>query len=205
MILRLILALVGATIAFAQNAAVGVQVYDYTNLEPNVLRHFLASTQNILAGTGMSVQVELYRGKGALSREPAEEIVVQSLIVRILANDAEAKSHSRGTALGRSYAGNDGGSIASIFLAPVRDQAAAANVPWDMVLSYAAAHEVGHLLLGVQAHTPRGVMKAHWDRSDYLDMFQNRCHFTRTQAAALAGRYGSPVTLSASLGQEEGQ
>ncbi len=202
MILRLILALAGANIALAQNAAVGVRVYDYANLEPWSLRHFLSLTQKILAATGMSVQVKLYRGKGALSSEAVEGIVAQPLIVRILADDNEAKGHSRGPALGRSYAGRDGGALASIFLVPVRDQAAAACIPWEVILSHAAAHEIGHLLLGADAHTSRGVMKANWDRSDYQDMFQHRCHFTREQALTLAGRYGSPPTLTASVGHE---
>jgi hypothetical protein len=205
MIPRLILALAGVNIAFAQNAAVGVQVYDYADLEPNVLRHFLALTQNILAGTRMSIQVKLCRGKGALCPQAVQGIAAQPLIVRILAEDTEAKGHSREGALGRSYIGPDGGSLASIFLAAVRDQAAAANVPCGLVLSYAAAHEIGHLLLGAQAHALRGVMKAHWDPSDYVDMFQNRCHFTREQAATLAGLSGNPVTLTASVSQEEEQ
>jgi hypothetical protein len=67
----------------------------------------------------------------------------------------------------------------------VQDQAAAAGVPWVVVLAYAAAHEVGHLLLG-SAHTPRGLMKAEWDGRDYEAMNQNACRFDEKQSGQLA-------------------
>jgi hypothetical protein len=114
--------------------------------------------------------------------------------VRIVAGNAKEMENARREPLGQSYADHRGGTMASIFLAPARDQAAAANVPWVLVLSYAAAHEVGHLLLGDRAHTSRGLMRAHWDRGDYMAMSQNRLHFTNEQALILADRYGAPAT-----------
>jgi hypothetical protein len=35
-----------------------------------------------------------------------------------------------------------------------------------MVLGHAIAHELGHLLLGVDAHSPEGLMRAHWTSRD---------------------------------------
>jgi hypothetical protein len=34
-------------------------------------------------------------------------------------------------------------------------------------------------------------MKANWNRSDYMAMDQNQCHFTPEQARILARRYGA--------------
>jgi hypothetical protein len=34
------------------------------------------------------------------------------------------------------------------------------------VLGHAIAHELGHLLLGVDAHSPEGLMRAHWTPRD---------------------------------------
>ena len=92
--------------------------------------------------------------------------------------------------LGQSFADHEGGTYASVFLASVQDQSAEANVSWVTVLAYSAAHEIGHLLLGNQAHTPRGLMKANWDRNDYEGMNQNRCHFSSEQILQLNKRYG---------------
>jgi hypothetical protein len=93
--------------------------------------------------------------------------------------------------LGSSVADHDGGTYAYVFLKPAEDQAGELNLPRIMVLAYAAAHEVGHLLLGDQAHTPRGLMKATWDTRDFLAMAQNSFHFSPEQTRELANRYGA--------------
>ena len=167
--------------------ALRVEIYDYADLEASALGRFLALTQKILASTGMSVQVSLCRGSGAVSCAGS----LQPLVVRIIAGGAKTMNNARLEPLGQSFADHDGGTVASVFVAPTRDQAAAANIAWITILSYAAAHEVGHLLLGNRAHTSRGVMKASWDRGDYTAMDQNQFHFTRQQSEVLARRYGS--------------
>jgi hypothetical protein len=199
LIFSLILALAGGSnTVFAQTTTLRVQIYDYSNLEPDALEHFLSLTQDILASTGMSVQVSLCRGNGAFSCEDVAGIP-RPLVLRIVAGDAQSMKKSRRPALGQSFADRDGGTLASIFLAPVREQAVAANVPWVLVLSYATAHEIGHLLLGAQAHTSRGLMKANWNRSDYMAMSQNQCHFTHEQALTLATQYGTATEQNAKL------
>lgn len=180
---------------FAQSPSVRVQVYDYANLEAPTLRHFLSLTQDILSDTGISVQVNLCQGKDAITCKSAAD-PPRTLMITILAGDARHRSNSRRPALGQSSADGNGGTFASVFLAPIRDQATAADIPWIIVLSYATAHEIGHLLLGTQAHTPRGLMKASWDRSDYVDMFQKQCHFTPEQALLLARKYGNDASTS---------
>jgi hypothetical protein len=50
--------------------------------------------------------------------------------------------------LGLSFADHEGGTYASVFLAPVRTEAAEQDFPWVTILAYAATHEIGHLLVG---------------------------------------------------------
>jgi Zn-dependent peptidase ImmA (M78 family) len=83
----------------------------------------------------------------------------------------------------------------------VQDAAAEANVPRDTVLAYAIAHEIGHLLLGDNAHTPRGVMKGNWDRKDYEAMNQRQFHFIEGQAHQLASRFGGAPSAQVAVGQ----
>jgi len=42
-----------------------------------------------------------------------------------------------------------------------------------ILLGHVMAHELGHVLEGVDRHSPTGVMKAHWTRDDYDDMLQH--------------------------------
>lgn len=189
-ILFVLLALAGsASTNSAEAAALQVQIYDYAGLEPHAVRQFLSWTERILVSTGMSVQLSLCRGSIAVSCE--NQTGIDRLVVRIVAGNAKATKNVNRPALGQSFAGQNGGTHATVFVRPAQDQAAAANVPWVMVLAHAAAHEVGHLLLGAQAHTSLGLMNANWDRSDYMAMSQNQCHFTPEQARMLAKRYGA--------------
>ena len=91
----------------------------------------------------------------------------------------------------QSVAGRDGGTYATVFLRPAEEKASDANLPRIVVLAYAAAHEIGHLLLG-DAHSPQGLMKATWGANDFLAMSQNDLHFSPDQARKLTSRYGAP-------------
>jgi hypothetical protein len=184
-------ALAGGEDNSRESTALRVQIYDYADLDAAVLGRFLSLAQKNLASTGMSVQVRLCRGNGALSCDSVSAESAQSPVVRIIAGGAKTMKDARLEPLGQSFADHDGGTVASVFVAPTRDQAAGANMAWITILSYAAAHEVGHLLLGNRAHTSRGVMKASWDLGDYTAMDQNQCHFTKEQSEILASRYGN--------------
>jgi hypothetical protein len=191
----LFLAVAGSADANSTEAsALRVEIYDYADLEPQTLREFLSWTERILSSAGMSVQVCLCRGSLAVTCED-QTGTLDSLAVRIIAGDAKTTQDVRHPVLGQSFADQNGGTHATVFLGPVRDQAAAANVPWVVVLAHAAAHEVGHLLLGAQAHSLRGLMRANWDRSDYVTMNQGQLHFTPEQARVLANRSPAPPAL----------
>jgi hypothetical protein len=51
-----------------------------------------------------------------------------------------------------------------------------------VLLGYAIAHELGHVLLGTPAHSPDGVMRACWRRTDVGLMLQHAVGFSRADA-----------------------
>jgi len=159
---------------------VQIQVYDYASVGAVPLRSFVDGFDGVLRQSGLDVEVTLCRGFGAVACE-SEGDLPDHLTLRILGGDAGQMKNVRRRPLGQSLAGPTGGSQAELFLGAARDQAAAADVPWPVVLAHAAAHEVGHLLLGSGAHTPWGLMKPAWERPEYQAMFQNRLHFTPEQ------------------------
>jgi hypothetical protein len=108
----------------AEAAALQVQVYDYAGLEPHTLRQFLSWTERILVSTGMSVQLSLCRGSLAVSCEN-QTGRLDSLVVRIVAGEAKTTKNVNRPALGQSFAGKSGGTHATVFVHPVKDQAAA--------------------------------------------------------------------------------
>jgi hypothetical protein len=53
------------------------------------------------------------------------------------------------------------------------------------ILGAAIAHEVGHLILGANAHAPRGVMYAHWGRAQFELIGISELSFPADQAKLL--------------------
>ena len=54
------------------------------------------------------------------------------------------------------------GTLATIYLEPLERLARAASVTTATVMARAMAHEVGHLLLGTNTHSARGLMRPVW-------------------------------------------
>jgi hypothetical protein len=179
-----------AVAGYAKNASVypvalQVQVYDYAGLRPADILDFVTRTEHILAGSGISVEVDAC-GRGLSTPCASRHGNSKQVVIRVLDVIAQKSKHD----LGESIVSRDGGTYGTVFLRAAQDKAAEANVPRLLVLAYAAAHEVGHLLLGNEAHTSRGLMKARWTDDDFEAMAQSRLHFSREQVQELTRRYG---------------
>jgi len=190
LLLLLLLTLAGnANAVSAQTSALQVQVYDYAGLNPATLHQFIARTQEILANSGVSLEVDVC-ARSASSCE-SHSGSSRQILIRVVADSGKNMKNVRREKLGMSVAGHDGGTYGTVFLKPAEEEASDANLPWTIVLAYAAAHEIGHLLLGDQAHTGQGLMRATWGIGDFAAMAQNRLHFTAEQTRELTDRYGS--------------
>jgi hypothetical protein len=190
LVLLLLLTLAGnANTVSAQTSALQVQVYDYAGLTPAALHEFITRTQEILASSGVSLEVDAC----ARSAAPCESHTGSSrqVVIRMVADTGKNMKTVRVEKLGMSVADHDGGTYGTVFLRSAEEKAFDANLPRIIVLAYAAAHEVGHLLLGDQAHTSQGLMKAHWETDDFQAMAQNRFHFSSEQTRELTARWGT--------------
>ena len=188
-LLLLLLTLAGSARAVsAQTSALQVQVYDYTGLSPAAFHEFVARTQDILARSGVSLEVDACARGAALCESHTGGS--RQIVVRVISDRGKSMKNVRLETLGQSIADHDGGTYATVFLRPAEEKASDANLPRIVVLAYAAAHEIGHLLLG-EAHTPQGLMKATWGANDFLAMSQNDLHFSPEQARSLTSRYGT--------------
>jgi hypothetical protein len=77
------------------------------------------------------------------------------------------------------------GYIAQIFFRQVQEFALTYDVDLGTVLAHVIAHEIGHLLLPANAHSPTGVMQPYWDRALVRDAVQGVLTFTEAQAARI--------------------
>jgi len=71
---------------------------------------------------------------------------------------------------------------ASISLEWVENLTSLAIAEEYQVLGAAIAHEIGHLFLGPNSHSPVGIMRAGWDEGDLKRASQDNLTFTADQA-----------------------
>jgi hypothetical protein len=73
------------------------------------------------------------------------------------------------------------GYYAYISIQRARYTARECQTSMEMILGLAAAHEIGHLLMGSGEHSPAGVMRADWDAKDLLHAEKGDLRFTDKQ------------------------
>ena len=91
----------------AQTSALQVQVYDYTGLSPAAFHEFVACTQDILARSGVSLEVDACAG-GAAACE-SHSGTSRQIVIRVIADTRKSMKNVRLEKLGMSVAGHDGG------------------------------------------------------------------------------------------------
>jgi len=72
--------------------------------------------------------------------------------------------------------------IANIFWNRVEEQAQRLNVSAPRLMGHTIAHELGHLLLGSNSHSPAGIMTARWDATTVTRICQEGLYFNHQQS-----------------------
>jgi hypothetical protein len=119
-------------------------------------------------------------------------------------------------AYGAAFLGSDGrGEYADVFFDSIqRLQDEETQVSQAQILGYVIAHELGHLLLGSNAHSSLGVMRPHWSRTELQSISMGRLSFTadqgrqiyerleaEAQSALTSAKVGPKVTVTSWLHQ----
>jgi hypothetical protein len=92
-------------------------------------------------------------------------------------------------ALGFSRVTPDGGSYANVQVDLVEEVAwQRQRVSTGQVLGHAVAHEIGHMLMGSNSHSPRGLMRAAWKDNELRDMAARHLLFSRQEVERMRDR-----------------
>ena len=99
--------------------------------------------------------------------------------------------------MGIAYLSADGmGCYADLFYDRAEQIHEASHVSAATILGHGIAHEVGHLLLGTNSHSPAGIMRARWQPADLASASQGTLLFSTLESQAMQNK------LSAWLAQE---
>ena len=127
--------------------------------------------------------------------------IIVNILPYFMAEGVEPQYDGLGVAL--APADGDFGSCAYIFYSRISDFAHRTSVGEVPLLAYTLAHEVGHLLLGLNSHSATGVMGGKWSLKDlqraecgWLDFTPLQSEHIRT-AALVRNRRGGSIIVAA--------
>jgi len=169
-----------------------VRVFNYAQVTPEIWSLAQEVAARILYRTG----IETHWLKCSLSSEgklipevceqPAEP---SDLVLRLVPVSAATRAQFGDGTLGIAAQPEKGTpGTASVFYSRAVQLARGGAASVSVILGHAAAHEIGHLLLGSNSHSPLGLMRARWSRQDLQNATVGSLHLTPEQAEAVRAR-----------------
>ena len=150
-------------------ARVQVRVYDGAVMPVADQSVALRAAAGVLAAAGIDITwVECGRSGSAMNPAECDAPLAQDeLAVRLPSLPAVITAHGE-LSLGYSLVDvpASAGALATVYVDRVEWLARQAGVDGATLLGHAIAHEIGHLLLGTNAHGAAGLMRAIWSRGE---------------------------------------
>jgi hypothetical protein len=148
---------------------------------PSVLLRAETTANRMFAGIGVRVQWADRRpgrraepASGGCAPKRPEEIVVRMASVRAGSASSDAYAYALPNA-------SDGVRV-TVFYGELRKALCARPRLEPVVLAYVLVHEITHVLQGVVRHSSTGVMRAHWNSTEYSDMEDRPLEFAGDDA-----------------------
>jgi len=170
-------------VAVTQNAKISVMVLNIAAVPAHTLSEAEKQAGEILGNAGVDVEwidcqlpINTAICTGTAEADRLTLTIVSEDNRRIYGEDV----------LGRSVVGNSNkGVYARVFYSHIQAKAERERVNSGALLGLAVAHEFGHLLLGPNAHSPQGIMRANWSHRDIERGIQGQLQFTSQQVPIL--------------------
>lgn len=177
-----------------QNPAlqITVQVHDYSRVPPTMLEQAERQVAGIFREAGVQIiwVANAAAGEPSLYQDELQSAdrladVALGIFTSAMARKLAFPGEKLGFAL--PCAPDESACIADVFYQRVEGLAARSRVPLPRVLACAVAHELGHLLLGANSHSDRGIMRAGWSPADFEAKAAASLLFTASEADLIRG------------------
>jgi hypothetical protein len=169
---------------------VTVRVYNYARVSPADMATAERVAARIFQRTGVELSwVDCPRTREEALGNPAcqSSHTPTEILLRVVAEFPEGlrlSPSSMGFAL--PTPSPQGGYLASISYARAQKQLPeATGLTLGQLLGHGIAHEIGHLLLGMESHSPSGLMGAHWKAQELMLAAYGQFNFSHSQAEAI--------------------
>jgi hypothetical protein len=168
------------------NPTITVRIHDYVHVPPETIARAQDVTSEILREAGVEVvwlhcniAVPVEKRPPACARLGPLDFVM-NLVDRIQPLSPKLREIAMGLAVVPPDGGE--GDLAYLSTRQASSVAHEYSAPLEIVLGLGAAHEIGHLLLGENAHTSSGLMKARWGADELKRGSHGNLSFTADQS-----------------------
>jgi hypothetical protein len=137
---------------------VTIRVYDFYGMPHEDRQKALEVASQTLANAGVEVTwVNCVRPN--VSPACYDRLAPGEMVLRL-----HELPHRSSRILGNAVVQPNGRNVlATVFTPALADRSARTGVPLKTLVGRVAAHEIGHLLLGRNSHSPNGLMRAGWN------------------------------------------
>jgi hypothetical protein len=168
-----------------------IEVFNDARVRFSVLAAAEKEVGRIFQRAGVAVSlVNCGGGTASNARSCAEQLGPLHLSLRVRSRSLRAADDVFGVA----FLGEDGTGVCSdVFLSPAQELHAERNLGLADVLGHVMAHEMGHLLLGLHAHSPMGIMRARWEGAELRKLGAGNLLFTQEQSRLMRMKVSARV------------
>jgi len=174
----------------ANGLPLSVQVHNWAKVSRTTLQKGQALAGEIFREAGVKVEWVECPCEG----RPEAMTLVLRIIPKLFGSTL---SKFRSDHLGFAAVNEEGGELATVFYDRVESLGKGGDV--SRLLGLAAAHELGHLLLGSKAHTDEGIMRPYWTRKLLRQVDASRVLFTLEQTRKIQERMSQTQTTAGAV------
>ena len=173
--------------AASQSTQLTVAVYNDARIPPAVLSGAEQRAASIFARANFQVVwVHCIHASAEDAVACKQTDLPGHLALRIIPDAMKSASHA---VFGIAFLARDGsGKYSDVFWKRAEDLHAMSNLDIGSILGSVMSHEMGHLLLGSNAHAVSGIMRAHWEAEELRRIAMGTLLFTPQQAERMQGR-----------------
>jgi hypothetical protein len=182
------------------NLQITVRVYNYAEVSRGTLTRAEEEASRIFREAGVETTwVDCPTSQAEADKYPACELPLGAMGVdlRILTRAMAARVQSGRERLGFALPSTKVGSASAawVFYHRVEQLAESKDASAAQILGHAVAHEIGHLLLGPNRHSPTGVMRAEWGRAELQRASRGEMLFTPEQCGIIRAEVQARMTM----------
>ena len=179
------LAAVSAWAEAGQQPSVEIYVYNQAGVSAGVLSQAEKESTRIFRIAGLQTKWVECSTAEVVGTECNGLLQAGDVVLQIVHETRKLK----GDVFGAAFLGQDGtGQYTNVFYDRVNELNRDRKVPPAEVLAHVMAHEIGHLLLGLNSHSMSGIMRGYWDSEELKAIERGRLLFSAEQSKLMRGR-----------------